>query len=118
MISAWHDLGFISSVRPRVVNLAGTQLKHMNQLNEGYTPPKLSNDNFITPIKPQRAQELAKSAFHFSLRIAAFFSLDIKSSDLKDKVETWYQASGYKYVLLDPKAQPCPDDDEEFEEET
>ena len=93
----------------------------MLQLEAGYTPPNLSRDDFITPIEPKRAQELATSAFHFSLKIAAFLSLDQKASDLKEKVEKWYQASGYKYVLLDPKAKPCDDEmsmTSEFEEET
>jgi len=96
----------------------------MLQLKEGYTPPNLSEDNFIKPIKPKRAQDLATHALHFSMRIAAMLSLDHKGTDLKQRVQTWYQASGYKYVMLDPKANPCLDEmsmndiNDEFEEET
>ena len=93
----------------------------MLQLKEGYTPPKLSKDNFITPILPKRAHDLATSAFHFSMKIAAMLSLDHKGSDLKEKVLKWYQDSGIKYVMLDPKAKPGLDEmsmNDEFEEET
>ena len=93
----------------------------MNQLEQGYTQPKLSNDHFITPLTPTRAKELATHALHFSSKIAAFLSLDQQASALQEKVQKWYRASGYKYAQLDKKAKPWVDqiDEEEiFEEET
>ena len=90
----------------------------MGQLQQGYKPPKLSKDKFITPIKPKRARELATHAFHFAMKIAALLSLDVKASDLKIKVECWYQAKGFKYVQLDPCAELVVDEEAEFEEET
>ena len=97
--------------------MAGTQHKHMKQLREGYTPPKLSKEHFITPIKPQRAKELATHAFHFAMKIAAFLSLDRQGQDLKSKVEAWYQSKGYKYAKLDPSAVSSHDKQVEFGED-
>jgi hypothetical protein len=101
--------------------LAGTQWKHINQLKEGFTPPKLSNDHFITPLTQKRALELATSALHFSSKIGAFLSLDQNGAVLQEKLQKWYRAVGYKYAQLDKNAKPWVDriDEEEiFEEDT
>lgn len=82
----------------------GTILKHSQQMKKGFKPPNLQPGDYVERIPESRAASLAKGALKTACKLYSLASVNVQASDLVAKFKVWYEQTGKKIVILDPKA--------------
>jgi len=71
----------------------------MSQLSKPFRQPVLQKEDYITPIRPERASALAKDAMKFSFKVLA--TVSVKSEEqIEATFQRWYKERGSKILNM------------------